>query len=72
MLFMRRCIVVYAEASECQPDCVCESEFDMTSIEFVQQCPLHADPLTAGELDEAIHAFKCGKAGGENSLVSER
>ena len=32
---------------------------------------MHADqdsPLTAGELDEALHALKCGKAGGENGL----
>ena len=48
-----------------------DSEFDMTTVEFVQQRPLRADldsPLTTEELDEALHALKCGKVGGENKL----
>ena len=38
---------------------------------------MHADPdspLTAGEVDEALHAhaLKCGKTGGKNGLLSEQ
>ena len=52
-----------------------ESEFDMTAVKSVQQRPLHADldsPPTKEELDEALHALKCGKIGGENDLLPEQ
>ena len=47
----------------------------MTAVESVQQRPLCVDlnsPPTTKELDEALHALKCGKVGGKNGLLPEQ
>ena len=50
------------------------SEFDVSMIEAVRQRPLRSEldaPPTLEELEKALGALKCGKAGGKNGLLPE-